>query len=315
MASAGQNISFDQAPNLIHLIPEQGQNILTMGYNDKQFVTRASIDLLLSLILSSRKNELGYRFLVINSLGLEGAEYNNLLKRMADNGYIDLLEPKQSGSRLKSLCAEIGSDSVTPTILTILGQEKFNLLKNNADLPSDTEESSSSESDIFTLPDENDIQGTLSIMANLKFGVTASQEEVPSDVKTYRDALRYILQKGPERGVHTVLQVNKASEIALSNSNGYSLDNLELYKLFGHIVFLQVDKDTESFFSLYELQLHEIQEAENRLRAYYYNPNGGSSQLISPYMLPTKKIQKGNTNEYESALDVEATFNELVRNY
>ena len=139
VASAGQNISFDQAPNLIHLIPEQGQNILTMGYNDKQFVTRASIDLLLSLILSSRKNELGYRFLVINSLGLEGAEYNNLLKRMADNGYIDLLEPKQSGSRLKSLCAEIGSDSVTPTILTILGQEKFNLLKNNADLPSDTE--------------------------------------------------------------------------------------------------------------------------------------------------------------------------------
>lgn len=315
VASAGQNISFDQAPNLIHLIPEQGQNILTMGYNDKQFVTRASIDLLLSLILSSRKNELGYRFLVINSLGLEGAEYNNLLKRMADNGYIDLLEPKQSGSRLKSLCAEIGSDSVTPTILTILGQEKFNLLKNNADLPSDTEKSSSSESDIFTLPDENDIQGTLSIMANLNFGVAASQEEVPSDVKTYRDALRYILQKGPERGVHTVLQVNKASEIALSNSNGYSIDNLELYKLFGHIVFLQVDKDTESFFSLYELQLHEIQEAENRLRAYYYNPNGGSSQLISPYMLPTKKIQKGNTNEYESALDVEATFNELVRNY
>lgn len=315
VASAGQNISFDQAPNLIHLIPEQGQNILTMGYNDKQFVTRASIDLLLSLILSSRKNELGYRFLVINSLGLEGAEYNNLLKRMADNGYIDLLEPKQSGSRLKSLCAEIGSDSVTPTILTILGQEKFNLLKNNADLPSDTEEPSSSESDIFTLPDENDIQGTLSIMANLNFGVAASQEEVPSDVKTYRDALRYILQKGPERGVHTVLQVNKASEIALSNSNGYSLDNLELYKLFGHIVFLQVDKDTESFFSLYELQLHEIQEAENRLRAYYYNPNGGSSQLISPYMLPTKKIQKGNTNEYESALDVEATINELNRNY
>lgn len=315
VASAGQNISFDQAPNLIHLIPEQGQNILTMGYNDKQFVTRASIDLLLSLILSSRKNELGYRFLVINSLGVEGAEYNNLLKRMADNGYIDLLEPKQSGSWLKSLCAEIGSDSVTPTILTILGQEKFNLLKNNADLPSDTEESSSSEFDIFTLPDENDIQGTLSIMANLNFGVAASQEEVPLDVKTYRDALRYILQKGPERGVHTILQVNKASEIALSNSNGYSLDNLELYKLFGHIVFLQVDKDTESFFSLYELQLHEIQETENRLRAYYYNPNGGSSQLFSPYMLPTKKIQKGNTNEYESALDVEATFNELVRNY
>ena len=315
VASAGQNISFDQAPNLIHLIPEQGQNILTMGYNDKQFVTRASIDILLSLILSSRKNELGYRFLVINSLGLEGSEYNNLLKRMADNGYIDLVEPQQSGSRLKSLCAEIGSDNVTPTILTILGQEKFNLLKNNADLPSDTEEPSPAVSDMFTLPDENDIQGTLSLMANLNFGVAAPQDEVPSDVKTYRDALRYILQKGPERGVHTILQVNKASEIALSNSNGYSLDNIELYKLFGHIVFLQVDKDTESFFSLYELQLHEIQEAENRLRAYYYNPNGGSSQLISPYMLPTKKIQKGNTNEYESALDVEATINELNRNY
>lgn len=323
IASAGQNISFNQTPNMMHLIPEQGQNILTIGFNDKQFVTRTSIDIMLSLILSSRKNELGYRFVVINCLGLEGPEYASLLKRMAEGGYIELLDPKESGERLKSICAEIGSGCATPTILTILCQEKFNLLKNNAELPSESSPSvpeaefkseAESEGESMSLPAFYDIRGTLFQMKLEDFSAPASEEDAPAEVKTYRDALQYILQKGPEHGVHTILQVNKASEIALTNNSGYSIDNIELYKLFSHIVFLQTDKDTESFFSLYELQLHEIKEEDNRLRAYYYNPNGGSSQLLSPYMLPVKRIQK-KTNEEESVLDVEATMNELIRNY
>lgn len=323
IASAGQNISFNQTPNMMHLIPEQGQNILTIGFNDKQFVTRTSIDIMLSLILSSRKNELGYRFVVINCLGLEGPEYASLLKRMAESGYIELLDPKESGERLKSICAEIGSGCATPTILTILCQEKFNLLKNNAELPSESSPSvpeaefkseAESEGESMSLPAFYDIRGTLFQMKLEDFSAPASEEDAPAEVKTYRDALQYILQKGPEHGVHTILQVNKASEIALTNNSGYSIDNIELYKLFSHIVFLQTDKDTESFFSLYELQLHEIKEEDNRLRAYYYNPNGGSSQLLSPYMLPVKRIQK-KTNEEESVLDVEATMNELIRNY
>jgi hypothetical protein len=314
IASAGQNISFAQDPNLMHLISEQGQNILTMGYNDQQFVTRTSIDILLSLVLSSRKNGLGYRFLVINCLGQDGAEYSSLLQRISAAGYCELIEPKDSGAKLKSLCGEIANNCATPTILTILCQEKFNYLKNNDLLPVEDNQSSD-HVDALYMPAQDDVQGTLSLLAGLDFGAPSVELTTPEDIKTYRDAVYFILQNGPENRVHTLLQINKSSELAISNKQGYaSMDKTDLYKLFGHIVFLQTDKDTESFFSLYDLHLHEIQESENRLRAYYYNPNGGSSQLFSPYVLPMKRVQKG-VNNFESILDIEATINEITRNY
>ena len=137
----------------------------------------------------------------------------------------------------------------------------------------------------------------------------------PSDIKTYRQALIYILQQGPASGVHTLLQINKASELALDSKQGFlSMDSLELYKMFSHILFLQTDKDTEMFFSLYDLHLSTIQEEENRLRAYYYKADGGSSQLISPYILPTNRVQK-TKESVEYQLDIEAILNELIRNY
>ena len=317
IASAGQNISFAQDPNLMHLISERGQNILTMGYNDKQFVTRTSIDILLSLVLSSRKNGLGYRFLVINCLGQDGAEYSSLLQRISAAGYCELIEPKDSGAKLKSLCGEIANHCATPTILTILCQEKFSYLKNNDLLPAEDNQSSDhTDADASYMPAPDDMQGIFSIIRAIGRRCEASVgQTMPEDIKTYRDALHFILQNGPENRVHTLLQVNKSSELAISNKQGYaSMDRIDLYKLFGHIVFLQTDRDTESFFSLYDLHLHEIQESEDRLRAYYYNPNGGSSQLFSPYVLPMKRIQKGK-DSFESILDIEATINEITRNY
>lgn len=310
IASAGQNISFSQTPNLIYLTQNPGQNILAMGYNDEQFVTRTSINMLLSLILSSRKNQLRYRVIVINCLEEEDDEYSELLKRLSYNGYIELIKPKDSGRILGSLCGDIDSRNVSHTIFTILGQERFTYLKNDEMLPS------KEDSETFVLPDQDDFQSALSIMANLDFDEqSGKQTNTPAEVKTYRDAIRFILQNGPECGIHTILQVNKSSEFAFSKTKGFnSLDKTELYKMFGHIMFLQTDKDTESFFSMYDLSLSEMQESENRLRAYYFKPDGGSSQLLSPYMLPMKRIQIGK-DTFRLVLDVEATINEIIRNY
>lgn len=312
IASAGQNISFAQEPNLIHLMHEQGNNILTMGYNDQQFVTRATIDILLSLILSSRKNALSYRFVVINCLGMEGGKYSSLLQRLADGGYCEVIDQKDSGKILKSLCGAINSDYVEPTILTILCQEKFALLKNDEILFLENvkhQETTQTAPEQEILPGQHEFDKTIDLMMSIPGDISQS---APTELITYRDALRFVLQRGSEYGVHTLLQVNKASELALTKK--YT-DNIEVYKFFEHIVFLQTDKDTELFFSLSEMELHKIQESENRLRAYYYKPNGGSLQLFSPYMFPTKRIQKGTSNDFEFVLDIEATMNEITRNY
>ena len=316
VGSAGQNISFAQEPNQIYLPNDQGQNILTIGYNDKHFVTRASIGVLLSLILSSRKNELAYRFIVINCLEqeLKGAEYVALLKRLADAGYIELVDHRDSADLLKSLCGEIYNECARPTILSILSQERYTSLKNN-DLLSSEEEKPEDNTDLPDITSQEAFQNTIDLMGGLDFSEPKVELLAPSDIKTYRQALTYILQQGPAAGVHTLLQINKASELALDSKQGFlSMDSLELYKMFSHILFLQTDKDTEMFFSLYDLHLSTIQEEENRLRAYYYKADGGSSQLISPYILPTNRVQK-TKESVEYQLDIEAILNELIRNY
>ena len=315
VGSAGQNISFAQEPNQIFLPKDQGQNILTVGYNDKHYVTRTSIGTLLSLILSSRKNGLAYRFVVINCLEqeLKGAEYVALLERLADAGYIELVDHRDSADLLKNLCGEIYNECACPTILSVLSQERYTSLKNN-DLLSLEEAKLEDNTDVPNFTSQEAFQNTIDLMGGLDFSEPKMELLPPSDIKTYRQALTYILQQGPAFGVHTLLQINKASELALDSKQGFlSMDSLELYKMFSHILFLQTDKDTEMFFNLYDLHLSTIQEEENRLRAYYYKADGGSSQLISPYTLPTNRIQTKESVEYQ--LDIEAILNELIRNY
>lgn len=322
IASAGQNISFTQDPQTMRLLHEPGQNILTIGYDDRQFVSRTSINILLSLILSSRQNKLGYNFAIINCLGIEAKTYSALLKKMAEAGYCELIEPALSGKYLKSLCDDIASDNAVPTVLVILRQEAFAPLKTDAQLIKEKENTNASSNieDIMgaPLPNQDDISATLALMNNMVFEMPQDQNAVSSDVKTYREALLYILSKGPEKSIFTLMQINKSSEFALTKSMG--LYKEDVTKLFSHIVFSQVDSDTNSFFGMYDVNLHEMEESENRLRAYYFNANGGSAQLMSPYMLTTKKVPiKGKENlfpkEYASTLNVEAIINELNKNY
>ena len=322
IASAGQNISFSQDPQTMRLLHEPGQNILTIGYDDRQFVSRTSMNILLSLILSSRQNNLGYHFAIINCLGIEAKDYSALLRKMAETGYCGLIEPAKSGKLLKSLCDDIASDNAAPTVLVILRQEAFAPLKNDARLIKDEETSNTSSNveDIMDspMPNSDDISATLALMNSMVFEMPKEGNAVSSEVKTYREALLYILSKGPEKSIFTLMQINKSSEFALTKSMG--LYKEDVTKLFSHIVFSQVDSDTNSFFGMYDVNLHEMEESENRLRAYYFNANGGSAQLISPYMLTTKKIPiKGKESlfpkEYVSTLNVEAIINELNKNY
>lgn len=323
IASAGQNISFAQDPQTMRLLHEPGQNILTIGYDDKQFVSRTSMNILLSLILSSRQNNLGYHFAIINCLGVEAKAYSTLLQKMAETGYCELIEPAQSGKYLKSLCDDIASDNASPTVLVILRQEAYTALKNDAALITENEEpakGASGTDDVLSapMPDSDDISAALAMMNSMVFEMPQDENMVSSDVKTYREALLYILSKGPEKSVFTLMQINKSSEFALTKSMG--LYKEDVTKLFSHIVFSQVDSDTNSFFGMYDVNLHEMEESENRLRAYYFNANGGSAQLISPYVITTKKVPiKGKENlfpkEYVSTLNVEAIINELNKNY
>ena len=101
-----------------------------------------------------------------------------------------------------------------------------------------------------------------------------------SKIKTYPDALKFILDEGPIQGVHILLQVDKPENILFEGE--YCSDATDK---FNHKVILR----SENKFILplrfsEEIDVEALGEEEERLRAYYY-PENGKPQLFTPFLM------------------------------
>lgn len=277
-ASPGQSLGIEQIPLTFTLKDDISENVLLLGINDNQFVTRTSFNVLSSLMISNAKKEFGYRFLVMDCLDDDEAEYLNLLDCMADKGLCTLIAPRKRKEALKRLCDEIAADSVKPTILFIHGQERFRELKLNMEIESGQQES-------LTLQlEENDYASALQMLniPDLSGNNTPSKK---SDIHNVREALVYILDNGPEQQVHTIMQLDRPINFLFSQ-DGY-VKKQDVYTRFKHLICLKSDESTSSLLGLPDdIRLHQLEDNPDRLRAYYFNEESQKTELITPYTLP-----------------------------
>lgn len=131
VASPGQIINLEQTPLTISLKDDLSENIALFGINDRQFVTRTTIGLMTSLMVSNKQKDLGYQFFVFDCLDDEEAEYLDVLDELEKNDLCEVVAPRKRADKLKQLCDAIASNRANPTILVILGQERFRELKLN----------------------------------------------------------------------------------------------------------------------------------------------------------------------------------------
>lgn len=282
VASPGQSISIEQAPLTITLDEDRKENIVLFGINDRHFVTRTTLGLLSTLMISSKQKNLGYQFLLINCFKEDEAEYWNVLDEMENNQLCEIITPRRRLTKLKQICDEIASGNVRPTILVILGQERFSELEDNLPIDEGT-----NASDNFTPPASNDISGTLAMMANI--GVNSVQNNKASSIETTQDALKYIMEKGPINGVHTILQVDKPNNFLFPRDG--SLRKEELYAKCKHLILLRTeDTDLGSLWLRDDIRaaIPKMENNPNRLRAYYYSKESDEFQLFTPFVLPDK---------------------------
>lgn len=291
VASPGQSIAIPQSPVTIPLRDESGENIMLLGINDKQYVTRTSINTLVSMIATNRRKELDYEFVVMDCMKCDDDEpYMDVLDKLQAEGLCRLVRPRDRKALLYQLCKDIASGSARPTMLTILGEETFRELK--FDEPLEFAEDNNSNPTKDEAPMSYD--DALSMMNMLGNPVTSKPQTDSgiSDIKTMMQALEYILDHGPENGVHTIMQLDRIGNFYITK-DGY-VNSKAVYSRFAHLLILRSGENDVSTLTLPDdIRPAVLEDNGERLRAYYYNEGSNRYELFTPYLMPkTEQIDK-----------------------
>ena len=268
VAFMGKAIDISQKDLYIKLNEDFSENVLLLGLNDQEQVTRTTMNLFVSLMMSAKLKHKDIAFKVIDCLNNEEGEVHELIFDLENEGYCEIIERRQRSKFFKELAQGVQDGTAEETILLILGQDRFRELKMDMEL----EESNSCQSS-----DDED----MNILSDNLFGDSSSSS---TSVRTYRDALNVILDKGPDYGVHTLLQIEKASNLLFED---YITPKV-VFQKFKHLVMLKSDETAGVTLHLNDdIRLEKLSSDWERLRAYYYAEESDSYTLFTPYM-PSK---------------------------
>ena len=273
----GHNVGLKGDLTSIPLHRDFSENILFFGVNKEEQTMGVTINALMSLVISYRQLGKSCKFLVIDCLNREEGNYRGILKAMEANDLCRIIERTQAGVLLQQLVNDICNQCATPTVLTIIGSERFAEMKRKSPL------STASPNDSFD-PANDVISMDFGDMDGL-FG--GGNDLDASKIKTFPDALKFILDEGPMQGVHVLLQVDKPENILFEGE--YCTDATDRFR---HKVILRTENKylAPMRFST-DIDVETLGEDEERLRAYYY-PEDGEPQLFTPYLLPKEKEKK-----------------------
>lgn len=291
VASPGQSIAISQSPVTMQLRNESGENIMLLGINDKQYVTRTSINTLVSMIATNRRKELDYEFVVMDCMKCDDDEpYMDVLDKLQAEGQCRLVRPRDRKALLYQLCKDIASGSARPTMLTILGEETFRELK--FDEPLDiAEENNSTQANVEEPMSFDDALSMMNMLGNPVTSKPQTDSGI-SDIKTMMQALEYILDHGPENGVHTIMQLDRIGNFYITK-DGY-VNSKAVYSRFAHLLILRSGENDVSTLTLPDdIRPAVLEDNGERLRAYYYNEGSNRYELFTPYLMPkTEQIDK-----------------------
>jgi len=123
---------------------------------------------------------------------------------------------------------------------------------------------------------DNNSEGLMSLSDDL-FGSSNH-----SKVSTYREALDVILDKGPDYGVHTLMQLEKISNFLFADFVTPKM----VYQKFKHLVMLRSEETTATTLRLQDnIRLEKLSSESERLRAYYYSEESDTYTLLTPYYI------------------------------
>jgi len=263
----GRSVDLGQQDICIRLMEDFSENVLLLGLNNEEQVTRTTMNMFVSLIYWSQLKKKEIAFDVIDCMNNDEGLYHDLLLQLADAGYCNIVARRDRSSYFQNLAQSINDGKATDTILLILGQDRFRELKMDMELNDSN---------------DNNSAGLMSLSEDL-FGSSSSNH---SKVSTYREALDVILDKGPDYGIHTLMQLEKISNFLFADFVTPKM----VYQKFKHLVMLRSEETASTTLRLQDnIHLEKLSSEPERLRAYYYSEESDSYTLLTPYYIENKE--------------------------
>lgn len=270
VAIVGRNIGINSRTVCIPIRKDFYENILILGANNEGQASSVLINALVSLIKSYQCRGVYSRFYVIDCLSSNSNQYKKNLQYLSEEGLCTLVERHKSGDLFKDLVNSINKGLATPAVLAIIGNEKFIEIKRKMALS--TKEQGSS------IIGEDGILGFDMTELDSVMGDSADSDDI-SDMN-FPKALTYILEEGPIHGIHTIMQVNKPSNILFTDD--YEIDAALKFR---HKVILRSEnKYMIPLRFTHDINVEILSDDADHLRAYYY-PDGEEPMLFTPYQM------------------------------
>lgn len=253
----GRSIDTKMEPVVIPLRNEYADNVMLFGINDEEQVSRTTMASIKSLRISNKN----IKIKVINCLSAEQRNTTKMLNDWENKGEIELLNPQNCGGELVNIANSIMERTAEPTVLYILGQERFRELRMDMEIA-------------FTKP----------TVAADDFGFDSSMftagDSGSMNFNSYQKAIEYILKNGAEVGVHVILQIDKPKQLLFSDY----MSAKDFFNMFHHLIMLKSDENAVNSLGMSDdLKLENLSFDIERLRAIYYNETNNSYTLFTPF--------------------------------
>lgn len=253
----GRSIDTKMEPVVIPLRNEYADNVMLFGINDEEQVSRTTMASIKSLRVSNKN----IKIKVINCLSAEQRNTTKMLNDWENKGEIELLNPQNCGGELVNIANSIMERTAEPTVLYILGQERFRELRMDMEIA-------------FTKP----------TVAADDFGFASSMftagDSGSMNFNSYQKAIEYILKNGAEVGVHVILQIDKPKQLLFSDY----MSAKDFFNMFHHLIMLKSDENAVNSLGMSDdLKLENLSSDIERLRAIYYNETNNSYTLFTPF--------------------------------
>lgn len=253
----GRSIDTKMEPVVIPLRNEYADNVMLFGIDDEEQVSRTTMASIKSLRISNKN----IKIKVINCLSAEQRNTTKMLNDWENKGEIELLNPQNCGGELVNIANSIMERTAEPTVLYILGQERFRELRMDMEIA-------------FTKP----------TVAADDFGFDSSMftagDSGSMNFNSYQKAIEYILKNGAEVGVHVILQIDKPKQLLFSDY----MSAKDFFNMFHHLIMLKSDENAVNSLGMSDdLKLENLSSDIERLRAIYYNETNNSYTLFTPF--------------------------------
>ena len=253
----GRSIDTKMEPVIIPLRNEYADNVMLFGINDEEQVSRTTMASIKSLRISNKN----IKIKVINCLPTDQRNTTKMLNDLEGKGEIELLKPQDSGVELVSIATSIKERTAEPTVLYILGQERFRELRMDMEIasakPAAAADDFGFDSSMFSAGDSGS-----------------------TDFNSYQKVIEYILKNGAEVGVHVILQIDKPKQLLFSDY----MSAKDFFNMFHHLIMLKSDENAVNTLGMSDdLKLENLSSDIERLRAIYYNETNNSYTLFTPF--------------------------------